>query len=1172
MVRKVRKAMAFLLAFALVFSMVRTDQLSVRAETAAETEASQEESVSVQSEEKENEASEEEGDSTPNSEESPEVPEGSVDDGTGDPAGNTDIADGTGSGNNGSQNGNEPTTPPVSSEDEEESSTAAADPTAPTTPSTSEAVSEEVTSEVNTEETSTEESAEETSEEVSTEETSEAETETETETATEGETGEESEEWIDYEPQQQPDGIKVWARVKAGAFSEDVKMFAEELGGEEEAKAGEALEEEGVEFDGFLALDIRFENEEGEEIEPEEGSVQVQIEVDAKKLPEEVEADSLQVQHLNESDGEVKVESVADSVGVTGGEVKVEAQAVKAEFEVESFSKFTITWENTTGDFERQDKSLTIKYVDEDGNEIFPEELKTIIEDLSDEELSGIVGKEIPVSDYEYEITGYEFQDARWNNMQGDSVTAVKVKKQVQQGIFGWEWTSYILQYQSSGKWIDNSIKKPTLLMVYKETGVPVPDEPSDLVPEHKKYVKDNNDGTYDLTLTVEGDVDTTTSKAKLDVIFVLDGSSSMGNSMGWYNRMYYAKEAIKTLTSSLADNEDILPRFALVTFDGVEDGWFGQPYDDADTICSWTYNAQELNNSVEDVRVPRSAGTNYEAGLYEANKLLELVRPDAVKVVIFVSDGNPGYYYQEQGYTQGTGNPGTGYNETAMKHAQNILKGMNINYFYSVGVGSDEDQYGRLKDLNEGANENTETGYAAGTDEDALKKAFDDIEAEITSYRFSEVTIDDTLSENVELAADALPYIEIRDGSGNIKARGYGSVLFTSGEGEDTQSATATATAANGKIRLSFNPSTYELEDGWTYSVTAIIEPTDKAYENYVTAPDTGDEGTDHPDTKADNYISSGKPGVYTNRTATLYYTYNNEDKNTPYAKPVIPIVLGKLAITKEIVGLTNDPSDNNDLYDQALKKISFQVLLDGKQVGQSIQGTELKESGDGTLFYIVDNLIPGKTYTITETAETVDGYTLEPDSNERTVTVSETEIGEASFTNTYEPTDKTLTIKKIVTGNMGNTNPDHQFTFHLELTKDGEAYTEPLKYADGTKELTVTETKDYYEFSLPANGQISLKVPAGADYTITEIDAEKLGYEVSWQVGDGTGTSWNENNNSCNGTLDVDKTITFKNELEIAPPTGIRDNVIPFSMMLLTAAAGTVWFGLFGRRKRSA
>ena len=840
---------------------------------------------------------------------------------------------------------------------------------------------------------------------------------------------------------------------------------------------------------------------------------------------------------------------------------------------MESFSTFTITWENTTGDFERQDKSLTIKYVDEDGNEIFPEELETIIEDLSDEDLSGIVGTEIPVSYYEYKITGYEFQDARWNSMQGDSVTAVKVKKQVQD-IFWGEWTSYILQYQSYGKWKDSRIETPTLLMVYKETGVPVPDEPSDLVPEHKKYVKDNNDGTYDLTLTVEGDVDTTTSKAKLDVVFVLDGSSSMSNSMGrYYNRMYYAKEAIKTLTSSLADNEDILPRFALVTFDGAEDGRFGQPYDDADTRCSWTDNAQEMNNSVENVRVPRSAGTNYEAGLYEANKLLQDVRQGAVKVVIFVSDGNPGYYYQEQGYTQGTGNPGTGYNETAMKHAQNILKGMNINYFYSVGIGSDEDQYGRLKDLNAGANENTETGYAAGTDEEALKTAFDDIEAEITSYRFSEVRIDDTLSENVELAADAQPYIEIRDDSGNIKAKGDGSLSFTSGEGEDEQSATAIANAANGKINLNFNPSTYELEAGWTYSVTAKIRPTDKAYENYVIAPNTGDEGTDHPDTKADNYISSGKPGVYTNSTATLHYTYNDDKKDTPYAKPVIPIVLGKLAITKEIVGLTNDPDDSDDLYDQAVKKISFQVLLDGKQVGQSIQGTELKESGDGTLFYIVDNLIPGKTYTITETAETVDGYTLEPGSNEKTVTVSEKEIIEASFTNTYEPTDKTLTIKKIVTGNMGNTNPDHQFTFHLKLTKDEEAYTEPLKYADGSAdELTVTSTKDFYKFSLPANGQISLKVPAGADYTITDTDAEKLGYEVSWQVGDGTGTSWNENNNSCNGTLDVDKTITFKNELEIAPPTGIHDNVIPFSMMLLTATAGTVWFGLLGRRRRSA
>ena len=252
----------------------------------------------------------------------------------------------------------------------------------------------------------------------------------------------------------------------------------------------------------------------------------------------------------------------------------------------------------------------------------------------------------------------------------------------------------------------------------------------------------------------------------------------------------------------------------------------------------------------------------------------------------------------------------------------------------------------------------------------------------------------------------------------------------------------------------------------------------------------------------------------------------------------------------------------------------MSFEVKLGGNLV-KTVQGLELTPGQDGKLSYTVNHLVPGKVYTVTETISgEVEGFTLvstNPANKEVSCTIEKGKTVTASFTNTYEPTDKTLTIKKIVTGNMGNTNPDHRFTFRLELTKDEEAYTGPLKYADGTKELTVTETKDYYEFSLPADGQISLKVPAGADYTITETDAEELGYEVSWQLGDGTEVSWNKNN-FCKGEVDADKTITFKNKLEIAPPTGIRDNVIPFSMMLLTAAAGTVWFGLLGRRKRSA
>ena len=350
MVRKVRKAMAFLLAFALVFSMVRTDQLSVRAETAAETEASQQESVSVQSEEKENEASEEEGDSTPNSEEAPEVPEGSVDDGTGDPAGNTDIVGGTGSGNNGSQNGNEPTTPPVSGEDEEESSTTAVDPTAPTTPSTSEAVSEEVTSEVNTEETSTEESAEETSEEASTEETSEAETETETETATEGETGDEAEELVEK---------TVRAKVFAdGSYSRSAD------GGTEITLTGVMPEEATVkaypvevQIDDAVVLsayDITIFDGDGEVYQPEDGAIQVKIEDAAVR--EAVEEDKeISVYHM-EDEGAAPEE--------VGGVAKEDNAVV---FDAESFSIYIVT--------EPGETHYTHTYIFYDGNKVLGKQI-----------------------------------------------------------------------------------------------------------------------------------------------------------------------------------------------------------------------------------------------------------------------------------------------------------------------------------------------------------------------------------------------------------------------------------------------------------------------------------------------------------------------------------------------------------------------------------------------------------------------------------------------------------------------------------------------------------------------------------------------------------------------------------------------------------------------------
>ena len=102
----------------------------------------------------------------------------------------------------------------------------------------------------------------------------------------------------------------------------------------------------------------------------------------------------------------------------------------------------------------------------------------------------------------------------------------------------------------------------------------------------HQKYVELNEDGTYNLTLNVSGAVGSSTTKQQVDVVYVLDVSGSMAYNMnsdsGSSNaRLNNAKEAIKTLTDTLAANENIDAQYALVTFSG-NNGRHDGAWDDA--------------------------------------------------------------------------------------------------------------------------------------------------------------------------------------------------------------------------------------------------------------------------------------------------------------------------------------------------------------------------------------------------------------------------------------------------------------------------------------------------------------------------------------------------------------------------------------------------------------
>ncbi|MBR3275454.1 MAG: VWA domain-containing protein [Eubacterium sp.] len=132
--------------------------------------------------------------------------------------------------------------------------------------------------------------------------------------------------------------------LELAAYAEDSPEYA--TAKESVVTAKKAEDEEFDEYSlGFAALDISIvDNETGEKVEPADGAA-VKVSIKVKNLPENVSeedlADTLEIQHLNESTGTTVVETVAEVQDVT-----VADGTVKAEFTITSFSTFTITWSN----------------------------------------------------------------------------------------------------------------------------------------------------------------------------------------------------------------------------------------------------------------------------------------------------------------------------------------------------------------------------------------------------------------------------------------------------------------------------------------------------------------------------------------------------------------------------------------------------------------------------------------------------------------------------------------------------------------------------------------------------------------------------------------------------------------------------------------------------------
>lgn len=886
-----------------------------------------------------------------------------------------------------------------------------------------------------------------------------------------------SEKETEYVPKSQPQGVSIKVYAKENVFPEGTTMTVKELTNKELDSAQNVLEKGNVSYDGFLGYDISFYNKEGKEIEPEEGSVRVEVDMNLNLLPKDLQMDTLQMQHLKEEKKDRTVETVAKAAD---HKLSVSKSKVTAKFEVKSFSDFILTWNI-------------------DATPADP--LET-----------------------------------------GDN--AASIEKQI----------------------------------------------------NHEKYATLRDDGTYDLTLTVAGKKGTETNKAKLDVIYILDKSGSMKEDFGGTSKRIAASNAITALTKSLKQNVNIDARFSMVTFSGNKTtGMWGQgdtkTWDDAEVAVSWTTDA----GTIERGSKPTSnGGTNYQAGIRTAKELLTSKRAGAMTAVIFISDGDPTFYYNPDGYTRGDGNNdgngGADNLKVCLDAAKNEIANLGVNYFYTVGVGKASD-YVNLSDLCSASGVSGAKNFD-GTNTDELTKAFSTIESDILTFLCSNVSIQDVLSENVEVVKDKDGVfkslkIVVTGKDGKTIVEGDNKVTFQDG----TQNVTLKAgyDSKTKTITLDF-PAEYQLNAEYTYKVIANIDATEKAYENYrKNLTDNKDENEKGYKDAADagTGTHAGEKGMYTNENseAKMTYTFRGEEYTELYDKPVIKLHPGKLILEKEVEGLDSLTPEQLEQYKANLKfKIKVKTKNDTSLKEEEITLTAFAKESNGNedsgsdsntnrknkyIYTVMEGINPGSFYEITEDGGEVEGYTWETaaDKKSENGTIVKDETEKVFFKNTYSRKNIPLIINKTVEGNMSEKRKEFAFSITLKDANGAVYELSDEEIKDVGFSTKGEDQKGVYTFTLKDGESKEFSLPYGCKYTISEEDYSSSGYKTYI----GEKKEENQKRTTEEETLTQKTEINFLNKKEVIPPTGVETTMTAWLLMTgVTLLLGAV-FLLFGiRRKR--
>ena len=854
------------------------------------------------------------------------------------------------------------------------------------------------------------------------------------------------------------------------AFTENVKLELKELAKPEEAAAGEdtlnekqveALKAEGS-YKNSRSLDIRFVNASGADVEPA-SAVKVRIKVYKNALPEDADISTMAIKHLAEKEEGIRVDTVAEyqedtqknlgSIQPMDAEGKVttlsedenaeaetastgslpeDVDSVESTFKVESFSAFTITWGVNTA------AGVIVHYVDENGKPVLdiPKSEMTFREDL--------IGKTTDINEYQGGVSGYEFVNAKlfpagseFDANGGTLVSAVKSDAEDEKNVVFYDSDAEEIKKETStvngsGRRMARAVStketnKQELYLVYRPQVVPVGGEEKPLQltdPDTRKFLTDNEDGTYDLTLSVTGKSVASSGKTKANVIIVFDSSGSMdykaylytpitGDSedqqygyvggdyveiwkglsgnyyYGFFNvytgtrytrtsqgtRLKVAKQAVNSLAQTLLanntkENDDAI-EIALIDF--------------ATTVKSTTGKYKKYSSFTDQVnRIKADGGTNWEAALEAANKY-NFGDKDPV-YVIFVSDGNPtfrnsknghndGYDSEYDVYGLGDSDP-DGYNlDAAKKEADSIVK--NNKHLYMVGAFGNATN---MKNLNE------EGKYYDATDQAELNKAFTNIIQDIRKdLKYIAVSITDSIT--------GLTKADITGSAADFK-------YDVSGLSETDRQTALEAVRDKAHYDEKSHSVVWNLGDnyklipGATYSVSFTVWPTQEAYD-VIADLNNGKKTWEEVQEKYHDQFERTVTEPYsysllTNTSASVSYktiettdgidgTASAEKTGSIQEKPSMPLVSAKMTVQKIWQDTIDSPKNRPD-------EIKLNVIKDN----DTYKTITLKPSDDSNTWtesiYIapglkVDGTIreKGHDYTLTESTENADRYEFE-------------------------------------------------------------------------------------------------------------------------------------------------------------------------------------------------